>query len=70
MPAAAREVLAKEFDLTDQAIRNWVKQVDQDQGRCEDALTTEERAELLDRRRFTTMIKSVDRSWPPTILLR
>ena len=43
VPAAAREVLAREFDLTDQAIRNWVKQVDQDQGRCEDGLTTEGR---------------------------
>ncbi len=46
MPAAAREALAREFDLTDQAIRNWVKQFDPDQGRCEDGLNTEERAEL------------------------
>ena len=39
--------LAKEFEPTAQAqaIRNWVKQDDLDQGRREDGLRTEERAE-------------------------
>ena len=35
-------MLAKEFEPTAQAIRNWVKQDDLDQGRREDGLTTEE----------------------------
>ena len=40
------EALAKEFEPTAQAIRNWVKPDDLDQGRREDGLRTEERAEL------------------------
>ena len=39
------EALAKEFEPTAQAIRNWVKQDDLNQGRREDGLTTEERTE-------------------------
>ena len=45
------EALAREFEPTAQAIRNWVKQDDLDQGRREDGLTTEERAELRRLRR-------------------
>lgn len=40
------ESLAKEFEPTAQAIRNWVRQADRDQGRRSDGLTTTEREEL------------------------
>lgn len=39
------ESLAGEFELSEQSIRNWVKQADVDEGR-RDGLTTEARAEL------------------------
>ena len=40
------EELAKEFEPSAQAIRNWVRQADRDEGRREDGLTTAEREEL------------------------
>ncbi len=40
------EELSREFEPSAQAIRNWVKQADLDEGRREDSLTTEERLEL------------------------
>ena len=43
---AAPEQLAKEFEPSAQAIRNWVAQADRDEGRREDGLTTVEREEL------------------------
>ena len=51
------EALAKEFEPTAQAIRNWVKLDDLDQGRREDGLTTEERAELRRLRRENKKLK-------------
>jgi transposase len=45
------EELAREFEPSAQAIRNWVKQADLDDGRRKDGLTTEERAELRRLRR-------------------
>ena len=47
----APEELAREFEPSAQAIRNWVKQSDLDAGRRRDGLTTEERAELRRLRR-------------------
>ena len=38
--------LAREFDPTEQTIRNWVKQADLDEGRRSDGLTTEARREM------------------------
>ena len=38
--------LAKEFEPSDQTIRNWVAQADRDEGRRDDGLTTQEREEL------------------------
>jgi len=38
--------VARELDLTEPAVRAWVKQADIDDGRRSDGLTTEERAEL------------------------
>jgi transposase len=37
------EELAKEFEPSAQAIRNWVAQADRDEGRREDGLATAER---------------------------
>ena len=38
--------LAREYECSAQAIRNWVRQADRDEGRREDGLTTAEREEL------------------------
>ena len=43
--------LAREFEPSAGAIRNWVKQADVDEGRRSDGLTTEEREELRRLRR-------------------
>ena len=40
------EELAREFEPSAQAIRNWVAQVDRDQGRRGDGLTSAERDDL------------------------
>jgi transposase len=40
------EELAREFEPSAGAIRNWVKQADLDEGRRSDGLTTEDREEL------------------------
>ena len=40
------ESLAQEFEPTAPCIRNWVRQVDRDEGRRRDGLTTDERTEL------------------------
>ncbi len=51
------EALTKEFEPTAQAIRNWVKQDDLNQGRREDGLTTEERTELRRLRRENRQLR-------------
>ena len=43
--------VAKELDLTETAVRQWVKQADLDAGRRTDELTTAERDELRQLRR-------------------
>ena len=43
------EELAKEFEPSAQAIRNWVTQADRDEGRRSDGLTNAERIELIRR---------------------
>ena len=45
------EDLAREFEPSAQAIRNWVRQSDLDEGRREDGLTSAEREELSRLRR-------------------
>ena len=52
------EELAKEFEPSAQAIRNWVAQADRDEGRRADGLTTAEREELNRLR-----LESGQRSW-------
>ena len=51
------EELAKEFEPSGQAIRNWVAQADRDEGRREDGLTTAEREELNRLRRENRQLK-------------
>jgi transposase len=43
--------LAKEFEPSEQCIRNWVKQADRDAGRRQDGLTSAEKDELARLRR-------------------
>jgi transposase len=43
--------VARELDLTETAVREWVKRADLDAGRCSDGLTTVERGELRRLRR-------------------
>ena len=38
--------LEKEFEVSENSIRNWLKQADLDEGRRADGLTTDEREEL------------------------
>jgi len=45
------EELAREFEPSAQAIRNWVAQADRDEGTRQDGLTTGEREELQRLRR-------------------
>jgi len=40
------ESLAEEYEPSGQAIRNWVRQADRDEGKPKDGLTSEEKAEL------------------------
>lgn len=51
------EDLAREFGPSGQAIRNWVAQADQDEGRQSDGLTTVERQELSRLRRENKQLK-------------
>lgn len=43
--------LAREFEISAQTIRNWIKQYELDAGERRDGLTSEERAELSKLRR-------------------
>ena len=45
------EELSKEFEPLSEAIRNWVRQADRDEGRGDGGLTTDEREELRRLRR-------------------
>jgi len=51
------KALAREFEPSEQTIRNWVKQADLDGGRRTDGLTSDERAELSRLRREVRQLK-------------
>ena len=51
------EELAKEFEPTGQAIRNWVRQADRDEGRRGDGLSSAEREELHRLRRENRQLR-------------
>ena len=49
--------LAREFEPTAPAIRNWVRQADRDAGRRRDGVTTDERSELQQLRRENATLR-------------
>ena len=49
--------LAREFEPTENTIRNWIAQAERDAGIRTDGLTTDERAELARLRRENRMVK-------------
>jgi len=49
--------LAREYEPSEQTIRNWVKQAELDEGSRTDGLTTEERQELAQLRRENARLK-------------
>ena len=51
------EELEKEYEPTAQTIRNWIAQEDVDAGRRKDALTSEEKAELVKLRRDVRVLR-------------
>ena len=51
------EELAEKFEPSAQAIRNWVRQADRDDGHRQDGLTTEEREELRRLRRENKVLR-------------
>jgi transposase len=51
------EELAREFEPSAQAIRNWVRQADVDEGHREDDLTSAEREELRRLRRENRQLR-------------
>ena len=51
------EEVAREFEPSAQAIRNWVKQVELDEGTRTDGLKTEEREELARLRRENARLR-------------
>ena len=51
------EDLARQFEPSAQAIRNWVRQADRDAGRRQDGLTTAEQEELRRLRRENRMLR-------------
>jgi transposase len=51
------ESLSKEFKVSAQSIRNWMRQADLDGGRRTDGLTTDERTELNRLRRENRVLR-------------
>ena len=56
--------LAREFEPSEQTIRNWVKQADLDEGRRGDGLTTEARKEMRELKREVKRLR-MERDIPP-----
>ena len=51
------EALARQFEPSAQAIRNWVKQADRDEGRSVEGLTSAEQEELRRLRRENRVLR-------------
>lgn len=49
--------LAKDLGVSDQTLRNWLRQADVDQGRRRDGLTSDEREELRRLRRENRVLR-------------
>ena len=55
-PGNSAASVARDLDLTETAVREWVKQADIDDGTC-DGLTSSERAELAQLRREVRVLR-------------
>jgi transposase len=51
------ESLSRQYEVSAQSIRNWVRQADLDEGRRSDGLTTAEREELARLRRENKVLR-------------
>lgn len=51
------EELGRQFEPSAQAIRNWVRRADRDEGRRQDGLTTAEQTELRQLRRENRVLR-------------
>jgi len=51
------ESLGRQYDVSAQSIRNWLRQADLDEGRRSDGLTTAEREELARLRRENKVLR-------------
>ena len=49
--------IAADLGISDSCLRNWMKQADLDEGRRDDGLTSDERAELIELRREVRVAK-------------
>jgi len=58
-PAAPKphHLTGRSFEPSSQAIRNWVRQADRDEGRRDDGLTSSEREELARLRRENRLLR-------------
>jgi transposase len=52
--------VARDFDLTETAVRDWVKQAERDTATRTDGLTSDEKAELAALRRENRRLREVD----------
>jgi transposase len=56
-PGNTAASVARDLDLTETAVRDWVKQADIDDGHRDDGLTTVERAELAQLRKEVRVLR-------------
>ena len=49
--------IANDLGISESCLRNWMKQADLDEGRRDDGLTSDERAELIELRREVRVAK-------------
>ena len=64
------EELAREFECSSQAIRNWVRQADRDAGRRADGLTSAEHEELRRLRREVRQLREEREILKKTLMVR
>jgi transposase len=57
--------VAKDFDLTETAVREWVRQAERDAGTRDGGLTSDERRELAELRKENRRLPRRTPAWPP-----